>query len=178
MYAEMTGAQLKELLRENGLPVSGSKSELVARCEAGIPPEAPNGETPEAPNEETPEQANGEEPELYCAEYYLAQIVEELRNLTATLKEDLGGAHLIPIDINIPMPQGTEIIPPPTAESTPPPPPTATFAEVTELAREALAIDRDAVINVVQEIGGVQNVSAIPEEKLGVVANALAAIIG
>ena len=53
-YESMTVAQLRDLLNERGLPVSGVKAELIARLEeddAGPSEEAP-AESEEAPSEE------------------------------------------------------------------------------------------------------------------------------
>ena len=56
-YENLTVAELKELLRERGLPVSGKKADLIARLNDGddstaaTPEEAPQVET----QEETPE---------------------------------------------------------------------------------------------------------------------------
>ena len=36
-YEDMTVAQLKELLKEAGLPVSGKKADLIARLQEGGP---------------------------------------------------------------------------------------------------------------------------------------------
>ena len=49
-YESMTVAQLKELLKEQDLPVSGKKSDLVARLQeaAGLSDEVVNDEAPEA----------------------------------------------------------------------------------------------------------------------------------
>jgi large subunit ribosomal protein L32e len=49
-YESMTVAQLKELLKEQDLPVSGKKSDLVARLQeaAGLSDEVVNNEAPEA----------------------------------------------------------------------------------------------------------------------------------
>jgi len=60
-YDGMTVAELKDLLRERGLPVSGKKADLISRLNEA---EAPEEEAPEeeAPEEETPEaEAPGEE---------------------------------------------------------------------------------------------------------------------
>ncbi|MCH2267777.1 50S ribosomal protein L32e [Candidatus Thalassarchaeum betae] len=46
-YEEMTVAQLKDVLRERGLPVSGRKAELIERLQ-----EAPEEEAPEATDED------------------------------------------------------------------------------------------------------------------------------
>ena len=45
-YENLTVAELKELLRERGLPVSGKKADLIARLSES-----------EAPAEEAPEEA-------------------------------------------------------------------------------------------------------------------------
>ena len=49
-YESMTVAQLKELLKEQGLPVSGKKSDLIARLQeaAGQADEVVEDEAPEA----------------------------------------------------------------------------------------------------------------------------------
>ena len=59
-YENLTVAELKELLRERGLPVSGKKADLIARLSES---EAPAEEAPEeAPQEESQEDAPEEEP--------------------------------------------------------------------------------------------------------------------
>ena len=59
-YENLTVAELKELLRERGLPVSGKKADLIARLSES---EAPSEEAPEeAPHEESQEDAPEEEP--------------------------------------------------------------------------------------------------------------------
>ena len=40
-YEDMTVAQLKELLKEAGLPVSGKKADLIARLQEGAEDSAP-----------------------------------------------------------------------------------------------------------------------------------------
>ena len=40
-YEDMTVAQLKELLKEAGLPVSGKKADLIARLQEGADEPAP-----------------------------------------------------------------------------------------------------------------------------------------
>ena len=59
-YENLTVAELKELLRERGLPVSGKKADLIARLSES---EAPAEEAPEeAPQEESQEDVPEEEP--------------------------------------------------------------------------------------------------------------------
>ena len=59
-YENLTVAELKELLRERGLPVSGKKADLIARLSES---EAPAEEAPEeAPQEDSQEDAPEEEP--------------------------------------------------------------------------------------------------------------------
>ena len=49
-YDDMTVAQLKDILREQGLPVSGKKADLISRLTEAEAPEAeaPEAEAPEA----------------------------------------------------------------------------------------------------------------------------------
>ena len=59
-YENLTVAELKELLRERGLPVSGKKADLIARLSES---DAPTEEAPEEPpQEESQEDAPEEEP--------------------------------------------------------------------------------------------------------------------
>ena len=51
-YEDMTVAQLKELLKEAGLPVSGKKADLIARLEEGSDEPAPVEESAEEESEE------------------------------------------------------------------------------------------------------------------------------
>ena len=51
-YEDMTVAQLKELLKEAGLPVSGKKADLIARLEEGSDEPAPVEESAEEEAEE------------------------------------------------------------------------------------------------------------------------------
>ena len=51
-YEDMTVAQLKELLKEAGLPVSGKKADLIARLEEGSDEPAPVEESSEEEAEE------------------------------------------------------------------------------------------------------------------------------
>ena len=51
-YEDMTVAQLKELLKEAGLPVSGKKADLIARLEEGSDEPAPVEESAEEEVEE------------------------------------------------------------------------------------------------------------------------------
>ena len=59
-YEKLTVAELKELLRERGLPVSGKKADLISRLSEGeetndgAPEEAPQEESKEIPEEESP----------------------------------------------------------------------------------------------------------------------------
>ena len=71
-YENLTVAELKELLRERGLPVSGKKADLVARLSEGedatdeAPEEAPQEEPQEdAPEEESPEDEPSDEEDDY-----------------------------------------------------------------------------------------------------------------
>ena len=71
-YENLTVAELKELLRERGLPVSGKKADLVARLSEGedatdeAPEEAPQEEPQEdAPEEESPEEEPSVEEDDY-----------------------------------------------------------------------------------------------------------------
>ena len=71
-YENLTVAELKELLRERGLPVSGKKADLVARLSEGeattdeAPEEAPQEEPQEdAPEEESPEEEPSDEEDDY-----------------------------------------------------------------------------------------------------------------
>jgi len=70
-YEKMTVAELKELLKERGLPVSGKKADLIARLiegEAtsdGAPEEAPQEETTEISEEESPEEEDEFEEDEY-----------------------------------------------------------------------------------------------------------------
>ena len=58
-YEKMTVAQLKELLKESGLPVSGKKADLIARLQEGADEPAPVEE--ESSQEETVEEEAMEE---------------------------------------------------------------------------------------------------------------------
>ena len=62
-YENLTVAELKELLRERGLPVSGKKADLVARLSEGedATDEAPEEAPQEAPQEDAPEEESPEE---------------------------------------------------------------------------------------------------------------------
>ena len=63
-YEKMTVAQLKELLKEAGLPVSGKKADLIARLQEGADEPAPVEEEPvvkEASEEVAEEEAEEEE---------------------------------------------------------------------------------------------------------------------
>tara|TARA_B100000282_G_scaffold184802_1_gene134375 strand:+ start:305 stop:970 length:666 start_codon:yes stop_codon:yes gene_type:complete len=51
-YEDMTVAQLKELLKEAGLPVSGKKADLIARLQEGSDEPAPVEESAEEESEE------------------------------------------------------------------------------------------------------------------------------
>ena len=51
-YEDMTVAQLKELLKEAGLPVSGKKADLIARLQEGSDEPAPVEESAEEEAEE------------------------------------------------------------------------------------------------------------------------------
>ena len=53
-YEDMTVAQLKELLKEAGLPVSGKKADLIARLQEGAEDSAPAEE--ESAEEESVEE--------------------------------------------------------------------------------------------------------------------------
>ena len=71
-YENLTVAELKELLRERGLPVSGKKADLVSRLSEGegtideAPEEAPQEEPQEdAPEEESPEEEPSDEEDDY-----------------------------------------------------------------------------------------------------------------
>ena len=71
-YENLTVAELKELLRERGLPVSGKKADLVARLSEGedatdeAPEEAPQEEPQEdAPEEESPEEEPSDQEDDY-----------------------------------------------------------------------------------------------------------------
>ena len=59
-YEDMTVAQLKELLKEAGLPVSGKKADLIARLEEGADEPAPVEEE-SAEEEEADDDADDEE---------------------------------------------------------------------------------------------------------------------
>ena len=61
-YDEMTVAELKDLLRERGLPVSGKKADLISRLNEAEEPEA------EAPEEEAPEETFEEGEDDYYEE--------------------------------------------------------------------------------------------------------------
>ena len=64
-YDDMTVAQLKDLLREQGLPVSGKKAELISRLnEAEVSEEEPE-EAPDMVEEESEEPNFEEEEEFY-----------------------------------------------------------------------------------------------------------------
>lgn len=52
-YEELTVPELKDLLRDNGLPVSGKKSELIKRATTFIPEPVPIAEPPKAKTEVT-----------------------------------------------------------------------------------------------------------------------------
>ena len=57
-YEDMTVAELKEVLREQGLPVSGKKADLIARLNdsaSETPPTEPAEEAPEAEEEQEEE---------------------------------------------------------------------------------------------------------------------------
>ena len=63
-YEKMTVAQLKELLKESGLPVSGKKADLIARLQEGAEEPAPVEEessTEESVEEEAMEEESVEE---------------------------------------------------------------------------------------------------------------------
>ena len=71
-YDNLTVAELKELLRERGLPVSGKKADLVARLSEGedatdeAPEEAPQEEPQEdATEEESPEEEPSDQEDDY-----------------------------------------------------------------------------------------------------------------
>ena len=49
-YEDMTVAQLKELLKEAGLPVSGKKADLIARLQEGAEDSAPAEEESQRKN--------------------------------------------------------------------------------------------------------------------------------
>tara|TARA_B100001113_G_scaffold341831_1_gene327392 strand:- start:2266 stop:2937 length:672 start_codon:yes stop_codon:yes gene_type:complete len=59
-YEKMTVAQLKELLKESGLPVSGKKADLIARLQEGAEEPAP-AEEESSPEEAVEEEAMEEE---------------------------------------------------------------------------------------------------------------------
>ena len=59
-YEKMTVAQLKELLKESGLPVSGKKADLIARLQEGAEEPAPVEEE-SSPEEAVEEEAMEEE---------------------------------------------------------------------------------------------------------------------
>ena len=61
-YDDMTVAELKDLLRERGLPVSGKKADLISRLNEAESPEE------EAPDEETPEETFEEGEDDYYEE--------------------------------------------------------------------------------------------------------------
>ncbi len=61
-YEDMTVAQLKELLKEAGLPVSGKKADLIARLQEGAEDSAPVEE--ESAEEESAEEESVEEEEF------------------------------------------------------------------------------------------------------------------
>ena len=76
-YENLTVAELKELLRERGLPVSGKKADLVARLSEveattdEAPEEAPQEETQEdAPEEASPEEEPSDEEDDYEEDDY------------------------------------------------------------------------------------------------------------
>ncbi len=58
-YEDMTVAELKDVLRENGLPVSGKKADLIARLNDSAPPA--QEESPEATAESTEVEQEAEE---------------------------------------------------------------------------------------------------------------------
>ena len=58
-YEKMTVAELKEQLKEAGLPVSGKKADLIARLQDGAKTPAPAKE--ESPVEESAEEEASEE---------------------------------------------------------------------------------------------------------------------
>jgi len=62
-YENLTVAELKELLRERGLPVSGKKADLIARLSDGedTTEEAPDEAPQEEPKEEIPEEESPDE---------------------------------------------------------------------------------------------------------------------
>jgi len=62
-YENLTVAELKELLRERGLPVSGKKADLIARLSEGedTTEEAPDEAPQEEPKEEIPEEESPDE---------------------------------------------------------------------------------------------------------------------
>ena len=62
-YENLTVAELKELLRERGLPVSGKKADLIARLSEGedTTEEAPDEAPQEEPKEEIPEEESRDE---------------------------------------------------------------------------------------------------------------------
>ena len=66
-YENLTVAELKELLRERGLPVSGKKADLIARLseDEGPTEEAPEEITPEEPQEDAMEEESSDEGEDY-----------------------------------------------------------------------------------------------------------------
>jgi large subunit ribosomal protein L32e len=61
-YEKMTVAELKEQLKEAGLPVSGKKADLIARLQDGAETTAPAKE--ESPVEESAEEESAEEDEV------------------------------------------------------------------------------------------------------------------
>ena len=83
-YENLTVAELKELLRERGLPVSGKKADLVARLSEAedttdeAPEEAPQEEPQEdAPEEESPEDEPSDEEDDYEEDDYEEDDFEE-----------------------------------------------------------------------------------------------------
>ena len=62
-YDNLTVAELKEVLRERGLPVSGKKADLIARLSEGedTTAEAPDETHQEEPKEEIPEEESPDE---------------------------------------------------------------------------------------------------------------------
>ena len=64
-YENLTVAELKELLRERGLPVSGKKADLIARLseDEGPTEEAPEEITPEEPQDGATEEESSDEVE-------------------------------------------------------------------------------------------------------------------
>ena len=83
-YENLTVAELKELLRERGLPVSGKKADLVARLSEGedttdeATEEAPHEEPQEdVPEEESPEEEPSDQEDDYEEDDYEEEDFEE-----------------------------------------------------------------------------------------------------